>query len=147
MFNKLPCKYTFKNILTLYCNMFIHYVMIDVYCSSIISLHSAAFSEPSALLWQSGGVQVRHGSCLDLEGVTLDVVAGDLLAGLADGDGLAALAADMNGLAVLLPTRLALRRPGFLSDGQLLDRLVHHLQRLDGSLCDLEGLRGTVVCL
>lgn len=105
------------------------------------------FSEPSALLRQSGGVQVGHGSCLDLERVTLDVVAGDLLAGLADGDGLAALAADMNSLAVLLPASLALRRPGFLSDSQLLDRLVHHLQLLDGPLCDLKGLRGTVVGL
>lgn len=61
---------------------------------------------PSALLRQPRGVQVGDGPCLDLKGLSLDMVAGDLLTGLADGDGLAALAADVDGLVVLLPAHL-----------------------------------------
>ena len=63
----------------------------------------------SAVLRQPGGVQVGHGACLDLKHLSLDVVAGNLLAGLADGDGLAALAPDVNGLAVFPPAGWPLR--------------------------------------
>lgn len=94
----------------------------------------------SALLRQPGGVQVGDGARLDLEGLSLDVVAGDLLRGLADGDGLAALAADVNGLAVLLPAHRPHRGvPG--------GRRGHRLQLLDGSLRHVKGLRGAMVGL
>lgn len=119
--------------------------IINVSCSSIITLDLAALVLCSVLLRQPSGVQVGHGPCLDLKCLSLDVMAGDLLAGLADGDGLAALAADMNGLAVLLPAHFPLR--GLLSGSQLLGLLVHHLQRLDGPLCYRKGLRGTVMGL
>lgn len=113
---------------------------------SILWQHRPSGSSPlSALLRQPGGVQVRHGACLDLKHLSLDVVAGELLAGLADGDGLAALVADVDGLAVFLPAHGALR--ALLSVGQLLDRLVQHLQLVQGPLRYLKGLRGTVVRL
>lgn len=80
----------------------------------------------SALLGQPAGVQVGHGSGLDLERLPVDVVAGELLAGLADGDGLAALAAHVDGQAALLPAHL-----------------LHHLQLLQRlSRVDLQVLHG-----
>lgn len=63
----------------------------------------------SAVLWQPSGVQVGQGTCLDLKHLSLDVMAGNLLARLADGDRLAALAPDVNGLAVFLPASWAPR--------------------------------------
>lgn len=106
--------------------------------SSSCLISSASGFNSSAVLRQPGGVEVRHGSSLDLKRLSLDVVAGDLLAGLADGDGLAALAADVNGLAALLPAHLPLRALQLLQHVQLL---------VDGSLCDVEGLRRSVVSL
>lgn len=73
----------------------------------------------------------------------MDVVAGDLFAGLANVDGLAALAADVDALAVVLPAHL--------SHGHLLYRSVHHLQLLDATvylertcsaMVDLQVLQG-----
>lgn len=87
----------------------------------------------SGLLLQTRGVQVGHGPSLDLERLTLDVVAGDLLAGLADGDGLAALAADVDGLAVLLSARLG---------HHLLDGPLRYLERVWGSVVGLQVLHG-----
>lgn len=89
--------------------------------------------ERSAVLRQPGGVQVGHGACLDLKHLSLDVVAGNLLTGLADGDRLAALAPDVDGLAVFPLAGWALR--------------LHRLQLLDGSLCSLHGLWGAVMGL
>lgn len=77
----------------------------------------------SAVLRQPGGVQVGDGAGLDLKHLPLDVVAGNLLTGLADGDGLAALAPDVDGLAAFLPAGRALRA-----------LRLHRLQLLDGRL-------------
>ena len=83
----------------------------------------------SGVRGKAGGVQVGDAACLNLEGLALDVVARDLLAGLADADGLAGLAADVNGLALPLPLRGGRVR----GHGQLWQAGVGLLQELGGA--------------
>lgn len=75
----------------------------NAYLTQVCSQHNHAEAAVAwSGLWGQAGVEVGNGSSLNLVRLTLDVVAGDLLGGLADGDWLCRLAADVNGLALLL---------------------------------------------
>ena len=89
---------------------------------------------------QAGGVEIGDGAGLDLEGLSLDVVAAELLVGLADGDGLVALAVDMDGLGMLLPGRQL--QDLQLWEGPVWRRRRWYVKGLGGSVVGLQVLHG-----